>query len=206
MCPRLRSTMPGNIARVTLHKTGAVRVNHGGPVVEGRALGRIDAEREAGVVDQHVDCGEFRRQRGGHGCDRRRRRARRVRMAATLRRRVRRRGPQAGPLRRAVATTRWPPLTKARAMAAPNPADAPVTKHDHCCSLGGREKRRHKPTSNAVLRQGRRWRKAGAESPRRAPPDCRACPLGGRFRPLRQTFPALPIRCASNTLTRSHPA
>ena len=52
-----------------LNQARAVGVDHGLPVVQARALRRLEPEREAGVVDQHIDGGKLGRQHGGQGLD-----------------------------------------------------------------------------------------------------------------------------------------
>ena len=61
--PRLRSTIPGSTARVTYDEPRAVRLDHLLPLVKVGLLGGLEPERQAGVVDEHVDLGERRRER-----------------------------------------------------------------------------------------------------------------------------------------------
>ncbi|CAG9212308.1 hypothetical protein PSAB6_30253 [Paraburkholderia sabiae] len=52
-----------------LHETRAVGLDHRGPVIEHGTLRGLEPEREAGVVDEHVDSGKVGGQRGGDGFD-----------------------------------------------------------------------------------------------------------------------------------------
>jgi hypothetical protein len=53
-----------------LHQAGAVGIDHGLPVCQVRTLRRLQPERQAGVVDEHVDGGELGWQHGDYGLDR----------------------------------------------------------------------------------------------------------------------------------------
>ncbi len=134
-----------------LHESGAVGVDHRRPFIEIRAMRGLETERKAGIVDEHVDVCEFGRQRGGHslhGCAVAHVQFEGQQVVAQFAGEASRRS-----LRRAVATTRWPPFTKARAMAAPNPADAPVTNTIIAipgCWLG-------KATSLLPMRRSSNW-------------------------------------------------
>ena len=52
------------------HQTFDVGVDHLLPVVEIGALGRLEAAREPGVVDQQIDRGQLRREPGDRALDR----------------------------------------------------------------------------------------------------------------------------------------
>ncbi|CAM2343937.1 hypothetical protein BVIET440_90228 [Burkholderia vietnamiensis] len=173
------------------HETGAVRVDHRVPFVEAGVLGRLDTEREAGVVDQHVERREFGGKGGRHRFDG----GAVAHVEFEWQQRVAQfRGERIEPILAArggddaVAA-----LDEGTGDGCAEAGGRACDEHDHCCCSWSMTKWpivSRKPTEIAAPRQGAEARGPGARNPA-------LIDSAGEAR--------LPIHDASNKLTRSSP-